>query len=311
MIDPRFIRFFVQDILGILEFDADTVTQKDINAFLFPQKRFILIGVYGSGVEGIVFKIIHKQSRKVYALKLRSYIGDETLEEFQIQKRFAQYKMAPEIFETDIFNGVFKKFQVTIGRAIMTPIHTSVRQYLKEQKSIRKLFNALKCLIYKKCILDYPQPILHGDMHIDNLIFLEDGKTIGFIDFGYGLTQQPCALQLLDCIPLVGSIKFSKCCPKDTQKKLCEQIIHLYNYLFSIKLKFSNFILHPEGGYAYQIDNQIDNQMRQLNVYDSPFDSPFLLHSYNWVPAPPERTPLPTESLLKELFPTLRPPVVK
>jgi tRNA A-37 threonylcarbamoyl transferase component Bud32 len=296
MIDPRYIQFFVHDVLGLFNERVENITQKDINAFLFPQKRFILIGAYGSGVEGVVFKIIHKQSRKVYALKLCSYIGDKTLDEFQIQKRFAQYKMAPEIFETDIFTGVFKNYQVTFGRAIMTPIHTSVRQYLKEQKSIRKLFNALKCLIYKKYILDYPQPILHGDMHIDNLIFLEDGKTIGFIDFGYGLTQQPCALQLLDCIPLVGSIKFSRCCPKDIQKKLCEQIIQLYNYLFSVSLHFSDFIRHPEGGYAYQI-----------NIYDTTV----LLHSYNWVPTPPERTPLPTESLLKELFPTLRPPVVE
>lgn len=299
MIDPRFIQIFVQDILGLWIEHPEKVTQKEINHFLFPQKRFVLIGVYGSGAEGIVFKIIHKESRQVYALKLRQYIGSETLQEFQIQKKFAPYKMAPEIFEADIFTGVFQNFPVKFGRAIMTPIHTSVKQYLKDQKSIRKLFNALKCLIYKKYILDYPHPILHGDMHIDNLIFLEDGKTIGFIDFGYGLTQQPCVLQLLDCIPLVGSIKFSRCCPKDIQKKLCEQIIQLYNYLFSVELKFSNFILHPQGGYAYQMDNPI-------NIYDTVV----VLHSYNWVPTP-ERTPLPTESLLKELFPTLRPPVVK
>ena len=303
--NQEYINFFIIRILKLNLpnlYSFKHLSFKELEGFLFPKKQYKIIGIYGSGVEGLVFKIQHRVNRKAYALKVIPYSDSDknTLLEFNFQKKFAKYDLSPRIVKINIFNGNFWGQPVRFGLAIMNPIHSTVRKYLEESRYLskdsqliryNKIIQALKCLIYKKYILGYPHSYLHGDMHIDNLIILEDTQTLGFIDFGYGI-QLPSLLQVLDCIPLVSSIKFTKKITNSVKEYLGNEIIRIYNELFSIHLEYDYFKYHPGNGYGYK-----DPKM------------PLYIHSYNWTPYS-VRNPLPTVKELKQYFSTIQTPKV-
>lgn len=284
------INFFITHILGIRTVPQN-VKFEEIEELLFPQKQYKIIELYGSGTGGMVFKVQDCQNRQFYALKVVAFMDSEEkiIEEFKIQEYFSKFNMAPRVYDFDVLKDKFRNISIRIGRCLMDPIQSNIRNYLYKQNNIRKLLKAIKCLMIKKYILGYPESFLHGDMHIDNIVLLKDGKTLGFIDFGFGV-QKSSILQILDCIPLVSSIKFSDCGNRKYREQVCKDIIKLYNQMFNIRMEYDAFERHPGGGYTY----------KKWNI---------LLHSYDWIPYR-NRKPLSNEQEIREVFPTIQPPRV-
>lgn len=203
-----------------------------VQKILFPNGEYMIDGVYGFGSNGVVYKVLDDEKQN-WALKLS--LGDE---EFKIQKDFEKYNMAPKLKKY----GKIDNYKVFYG--IMEPIYKTLTQYLSgDNVKISVVFNALKCLIKKKYLAYYPRPYIHGDMGLDNIVILNDRKTLGFIDFGFSSREVP-AFQLLDMISLVSSIKLfnQRQNIKRRQKGISEKedklspfIIKFYDFLFSLK----------------------------------------------------------------------------
>jgi hypothetical protein len=256
-------------------------------------KEVEILSVYGKGAQGLVLKV--KKENKLFAVKLSGIRIDreKTLKEYNTQKIFAEYNMAPKIWDIQIMDYEYKNVRVSFVRVFMDPIYTTIYNYLREGKNAEKLMEPMKCLIQKKYILEYPNPYLHSDMHFGNIAILKDKKTLGFIDFGMTV-RAPAFLQVLDCIPLITSLKFS-----GVSKAFLELLIDYYNQMFRIKLdinKFDNYMITDgnrkvPSGYLYRSNG-------------------IVLHSYSWVPGG-ERTPLPTKEQLETVFPTIKFPKVR
>ncbi len=283
MLTQQDINFFIHIILQLPR--NMEISYTEMNSLIFPKKRYRIVGVYGSGTFGLILKIKSNSDYRTYALKL-TRANANALKEFDIQTRFAEYNMAPQLYLYDVTESRLRGYNVMFVRAVMDPIRNTVYQYLRTGNSPRKLFDAFECLIKKKYLLDYPYPYLHSDMHINNIVILKDGKTLGFIDFG--LThRKPAELQLLDCIPLIASCRLTL--PMEAEP-LAKFLIRFYDRMFKVKLELDRFMEHPGGGYAYFIDG----------VY---------LHSYDWMPTS-KRNRLIAPSELKRLFPKLKLPKV-
>lgn len=280
MVNTREINFFIVKILRLPE--NLEVNINDLNTLIFPKKKYRIQGVYGFGAYGLILKVKSNTNSQTYALKL-SRADAFSLNEFHIQKQFAEYNMAPKLHLYDITEGILKGHTVNFTRAVMDPITTTIYQYIKTGQNVKKLIRPFSCLIKKKFLLDYPNPYLHGDMHCNNIVILQDGKTLGFIDFGWS-RKKPASLQILDCIPLIGSLMVFD------EKLLCKSLISLYNKMFNVKLELDNFDLHPGDGYGYRIKNTY-------------------LHSYDWGKTS-RRNPLPTVAELHKIFPKFDTPKV-
>jgi hypothetical protein len=291
MITPIEINFFIDTVLG-LNHQTFSLTVNEFNDLVFPSKLFRMIGVYGKGKNGLVLKIKSIENGETYALKLTRLKDndDRTLAEYKIQQDFAKYKMAPEIHKINIHRTQLKGFDLGFVRAIMEPIHMTILQYLKERNDPVKLFQPLMCLIKKKYLLKYPTPYLHSDLHIDNMVILNDKKTVGFIDFGL-TTRKPAKFQILDCIPLIAFLEGDRAQNLPEGKKLSQFLIAFYNRMFNVKMVASGFTRHPGGGYAYVTGK-------------------YMLHSYDWAPGG-VRNAFPKETELRLAFPTFKPPIVK
>lgn len=301
--DPKDIHFFLTKILKLSHpEDYDHLTIEDINQIVFPLNKYRIVGVYGKGTHGLIFKVCSNDAHKsIFACKVVQFRHSErdTLAEFRIQQQFAKYHMAPRIYLYDIVttelevededadetDGV-KTFK--FGRALMNYITSTLKQFIVDHyPDVKQIIPALKDLIEKKFILKYPLPFLHSDMHLDNIVILKDKKTLGFIDFGLSI-QRHYGLQLLDCIPLVTSLKFY------FQKRgltldFCQAILDLYNSLFNVNLNLHLFQKHPGGGYAYNANGT-------------------LLHSYNWKPTEIRNPTIVDVRQLKTCFPTFQAP---
>lgn len=274
MLDQEEINFFIEEILSLKRNQLE-ITPEELQALIFPSDRFVILKLYGKGKNGMVFKIQSREDANIYALKI-----SRDLDDYKYQEIFAKYNMAPFIHKVKQVRTKFKGVDITFVKAMMDPI-TTLYAYLKEGNSISKMVNALECLIKKKYILNYPEPYLHGDMHVENVVILKDKKTLGFIDFDWTIRKGPI-FQILDCIPLITSIRLSRL---SNSGQICESIIEMYNKLFNIKLKLNNFVRHPANGYGYRI-------------------GPILLHSYDWKPSE-EQNPFPLEMDIRSAFPRL------
>lgn len=291
MITSTEINFFIDTVLG-LNRQTFSLTVDEFNDLVFPSKLFRMVGVYGKGKNGLVLQIKSAENGETYALKLtRLKSTDErTLAEYKIQQDFAKYKMAPEIHKINIYRSTVKGVEIGFVRAIMDPIHKTIYQYLKEHNDPTKLFEPMMCLIKKKYILKYPHPYLHSDLHIDNVVILNDKKTLGFIDFGMTV-RKPAKFQILDCIPLITFLEGDRMQNLPEGKKLSQFLIGFYNKMFNVKMVASGFTRHPGGGYAYVSGN-------------------YMLHSYDWAPGG-LRNAFPKETELRLAFPTFKAPIVK
>lgn len=292
------ISFFVKKILCLNPEDFDLNT-KDVNDIVFPLKKYNIVGVFGKGTHGIILKVeSNDTSKHIYACKIVKYRNtpEQTLSEFTIQKLFARDRMAPKIFlydiqKVDIGNGEEGQNIVKFGRALMNYIHCTLKEYiLKNPSDTEDLLLALQDLIEKKYLLRYPLPYLHSDMHIDNIVLLKDKKSLGFIDFGYTI-RRPAALQILDCIPLITSMKLvleKKGLPLD----LCRGLVDFYNKMFRVHLDLPFFQKHPGGGYGYNCHG-------------------YMIHSYNWKATDLRNAPITDMKEIKTFyFPTLTLPKI-
>lgn len=275
------INFFIVRVLNLP--NTLQISINDLNALIFPKKRYRIDGVYGYGEYGLILRVKSNFDNETYAIKLAK-ASAYSLKEFDIQKTFANYNMAPKLYLYDITEGTIKGFNVVFTRAVMDPITTTLFQYLRSGKSRKKLFYPIECLMKKKYLLGLPNPYLHGDMHCNNIVILKDGRTLGLIDFAWTTRKAPM-LQILDCIPLITS-----CLNVPNTRDLCLYMIEMYKRMFNIKLDIKNFTTLQGGGYAYNRDG-------------------YLLHSYDWT-ATKNRSSLPTVSIIKQLFPMIKVPKV-
>lgn len=239
---------FFGNIAG--EFDRRLRTEKHMFDFVEGHLRdpnYELKSVFGAGVNGIVFKLVHKTTREVRALKVLEDIPDSV--DVSLQVLFAKYEMAPKIHVTYKVN--YKKTPLLF--IVMDPITGSFRDSLRQgKKTVAEHCSALECLLVKKMILGY----IHGDMHTENIAVLKDGKTLGFIDFGFTI-KKPMAYQILDAIPLVGDLAKSTKKPavRDAMIIFC---LKFYKLFFNIMLNTKNitpFEYHGRevGGFMYKV----------------------------------------------------------
>lgn len=287
MITSNEINFFIQTVLCLNPQDF-TLTVDELNQLIFPLNLFKMVGVYGKGQNGLVLQIISTHTHQTYAMKLSRIRSNEerTLSEYNIQREFAEYNMAPTLHKLDVYKLTVKGVRVGFVRAIMDPIYMTVYKYLREGHNPEQLFEPMMCLLKKKYLLAYPNPYLHSDMHIENIVVLKDQKTLGFIDFGYTM-KKPAELQVLDCIPLIGFLKTSR-----ISSSLLNFVVKFYERMFRIKINVEKFGAHPNGGYCYKMDHK-------------------LLHSYYWIPDPEEsRNPLGIADQIRIAFPTFQSPFV-
>lgn len=301
MLSNEDIQFFVQKILG-LDPKKTKITIDEIEQLLFPRKNMKIVGVYGKGAFGLVLKTRYTDDIKEqgetpnYALRLSRFFKDKdrSVYEYKIQQTFAEYNMAPKIYHYDVLNTKWQDNNISIVRAVMDPIYDTLNSYLKRGKDIKLLYEPFECLLKKKFLLNYPDPYLHGDTHTENIVLLRDGKTLGFIDFGWSV-KAPYLLQILDGIPLITSLKIYF---PETKNTLIAHLLQFYDEFFNVKLNYSQFTNHPLGGFTYKVGNQF-------------------LHSYNWgvqkIPSVTGITRyegLPFESALYNIFPKIDPPKV-
>jgi hypothetical protein len=262
--------FLIERVFA-LKLQQVLLSKAEIAKLLFPGEDFRIKSVYGRGAYGIVLQVEPLRNAPVppglYALKAFHWdIHARALAEIRHQERFAQYNMAPRVHLNYVKTATVYGRPVQFAWILMDPIYETLQDAL-QRVPVDRLKDGLRCLVQKKFLLDYPQPILHADMHFQNLVVLQDGKTLGFIDFGQA---QPCAAyaQLLDCIPLIGSLKdwyknellhgVSEA-RKDALYDLIHSIADLYNTLFHVQLDLTRFdTLKPSkgGGYVYKTKSE-------------------------------------------------------
>lgn len=256
----QYLNDFISFIFG-LDPNQHTISKDQLENLIFPNKEFRIIGPYGKGSSGLVLQIQEIQSGNMFALKI---IPRQKFDkrEFDIQNDFSHYGMAPKVFHVVEIKG-----QNPIGQpvlfhiAIMEPIYMTLTDFINSNADLRLIYKPFECLITKKYIFRYPNPVLHGDMTSNNIAILNDRYTLGFIDFGWSF-QKPKVFQVLDSIPLIGGLKGF---PKPRVDPLIKYLLKLYNKMFSINLNYDNYVFSREvGGYVYDFKNGK------------------VLHSYNW-----------------------------
>jgi hypothetical protein len=217
--------------------------------------------VFGAGVNGIVFKLMHKETRQVRAVKVLEDVPRSV--DVSLQVLFAKYDMAPKIYSTNKVR--YKKTALLF--IVMEPITGSFREsLLKGKKTIAEHSSALECLLVKKMILGY----IHGDMHTENIAVLQDGKTLGFIDFGFTM-KKPIPYQILDAFPLIGDLMNYK--NREIRDSMIIFCLKFYKLFFNILLNTKNIthlVYHGQdvGGFMYKSGPiQLYSYLREFPPY--------------------------------------------
>jgi hypothetical protein len=232
-------------------------------------KNYVPVDVYGAGINGIVFKLQHRTKKTFRSVKVVTADNEKVIiHEAKMQKILAQYNMAPSVHE--IYKTTYRSTPLMF--TVMDPITTTLYKYLVAQRPVEAVIPALKCLLKKKAILKF----IHGDMHIENIAILADGNTLGFIDFGFSFLGKETAYQILDFIPLLGSII-------PYFELFIIEILKFAKEMFHVRLGTQNFKHAKVGGYIFE------NHGITLSSY------------YKYFPYSKER-PLPPIEILKEAF---------
>lgn len=243
--------------------------QKILDRVIFIEEKYdyIIDKVFGAGSYGVVFRITnHKGEHK--AVKVGPVLLDfkKYSEQLGIQNSIAKYEMAPEVDESmyALLNPAitrwFKKPPQSYYITFMDTIHSELPDFIQSVPTTN-LSRAFDCLLDKK----YVSYLVHGDMHIENIVLLKDGRTLGFIDFDLSRiikSQEGREVGILDFIPLIESLKESK---RPKSKRLIEHLLQYYHRTFNISIKPENLQRRKGGGYEYAVK---DNRgVMKLNSY--------------------------------------------
>jgi hypothetical protein len=217
---------------------------------LFP---IVVTGEYGSGVNAIVLRI-KDAKHNIYALRY----GDYDRSAVALQQELAKYAMAPRAHYAG------NKF------VIMDKISNTLDNYIRTAYDTKTLMGALKCLLDKKALLN----MVHGDMHLGNIAILQDGTTLGFIDFEFSMFATPppdmplSALSILDFIPLLGDMLQQG----DRTEALAHATLAYYHKTYKI-------VIHPQeikrpkgGGFMY---SKLTSYVADKRVYASAIGKKF------------------------------------
>jgi hypothetical protein len=188
----------------------------------------------GSGVYASVY-LARDQLGREFAVRIAQRTAEAPTNIYS-QVFFSKYTMAPPVFAY-----IMTEAQIII---IMDLIQGSLEDIL-ETAPPEEFEGAFRCLLDKKYLLK----VLHGDCWIGNIVVLRDGKTLGFIDFDFTLFDVPAKINILDFIPIIGSLKAFY---KQRARRLIDGLISYYKEKFDMSIDFSLIKGRPQkGGYGY------------------------------------------------------------
>ena len=224
---------------------------KSSKVYVPHQRLASIIGVYGQGEYGMVFKVLCEDRETVYAVKIAKATVTFQKALPTIHLLAAKYHAAPKLFAlyestltaTDIFPIKTGKYFITV----MDPISGVLSDVLRKPISnaeLNELFQAFECLLGKKYLLE----LVHGDMHYGNVAVLGDEKTLGFIDFDLSTTDFVKEFNFLDVIPLVTSLSQWG---NSNGKKVAKWLLDYTYTTFNVKMVNKSFIRRKGGGYQY------------------------------------------------------------
>jgi hypothetical protein len=196
-------------------------------------EKYRILKVYGSGTNSVVLKA--SRGGNISAIR----IGTEkwTPDKEYLRQTLESYKMAPEV---ELIVGVTGAPSLTLS--VEGVIAEDFKTFLEKKPNERMTESALKCLLDKKYVLG----MLHGDMHLENMAILEDGLTLGFIDFEFSELGLESIFTIPDFVPLLGSIKYFG---KGTF--LIPYILKYYKDTFNMDINMSKVKAWSRGGYIY------------------------------------------------------------
>jgi len=240
-----------------------------VQALYFPDGKYTIQSVLGKGQYGVVYKVTDSQGQE-YACKI-----GKNRTEFETQLLYNQVNLSPTVYEIiDIVQ------YPGVCLCIMDIVQGSLKDMMDKQLvSEGALYNALKCLIKKKYLFGYPDPFIHGDFHVDNIVLLKD-NSLGIIDFAFARTAPP-VYQLLDVFSLVGSINEYVNRRKSVQySSLSVNMLKFFNYLFSLTKTPSSlqkkyfmrknkiFFVYYKDGVEVSFDYQVRKFPPSINITD-------------------------------------------
>ena len=209
--------------------------EKDINRVVSNALQPIkVVDEYGVGVYSKIYKITSKNL--TMALKV-SKDENKQLDGIDIHRAVFKYAMSPKIYATGLVNK--KSF------TIMDPIASDLFHYMSSDFNVAHISHAFKCLLDKKYVLG----MLHGDMHVENIVILSDGITLGFIDFDFSVLNIDPILTILDFIPLLGLLKTLVL--NKPVVLLVAYLLQYYKDTFNISIKLEKINQILEGGFNY------------------------------------------------------------
>ncbi len=196
----------------------------------------------GQGAMGSVTEIVDVPTDRLFAIRETSFSIDRFI---LVQNKLSKFRIAPQIFYKAEVERRSRVQYIMIMDIISMPVET----FLLNGGSPSELATALKCLLDKKYLLG----MLHGDMHLQNVVFLKDGS-LGFIDFDFSKFNIAPEINVLDFIPIFGSIKDISRSKKIKPKLLSlftNQILDYYRDRFNMVIDMNLVQYKKGGGYEY------------------------------------------------------------
>lgn len=214
------------------------------------------LGVAGAGAAATVYFAVDKSGRR-FAVR----VVDTHEYNVEAHNLFARYTMAPHLFyQVLLKNSKGAKSQVIIMDIIGQPLYKYIRGRVVD---IDRLYTAMMCILDKKYLLN----VLHGDFHLENIVFLKDGTTLGLIDFDFTLMKVSPIVNILDFIPIMSSLKILR---KPAATELMLNLIDYYKDTFNISIDTKGLSSMKIGGYAYTKGNITINSYLAIRALSYP-----------------------------------------
>ena len=228
------------------------------------------------GGDGIQIKLVDKKTNKPYLLK----IGDVPIEELDIIKnrKLFKNKIVPKpliTFKTNITglilnnNSPGKNNKFTVNGYIQEFIGETLSSFISKNKNYKLSTNDFKKLLYKVLKFQKITKMLHGDLHIKNILVIKNKKGLDFrlIDFGRSFAYKKSHYKKIPQYPKIKLTFYNK-------KKLRKFLSNLHNSSDFNKNFPTRFINtneangkpHPFGNYSKSKTSPwVTSNYKQLN----------------------------------------------